>query len=193
MPEIVRCDWANRSELEKNYHDTQWGIPIHDDRALFAMLNLEGQQAGLSWSTILSKMETLYQAYDGFDPEILVTYGEEKFSSLEQADGVIKNRLKIRSVAANAHAYFGVCEEFGSLDNYLWGFVDYEPVVNSWESIEQVPAVTQLSTALSKDLKRRGFKFLGPVTVYAFMQATGMVNDHLVSCFVRNKAMSIAS
>lgn len=192
MPEIVRCDWANRSELEKNYHDTQWGIPMHDDRALFAMLNLEGQQAGLSWSTILSKMETLYQAYDGFDPEILVTYGEEKFSSLEQADGVIKNRLKIRSVVANAHAYFGVREEFGSLDNYLWGFVDYEPVVNSWESIEQVPAATQLSTALSKDLKRRGFKFLGPVTVYAFMQATGMVNDHLVSCCVRNKAMRLA-
>ncbi len=180
--EIKRCDWAVKSELEQEYHDKVWGIPVHDDRKLFKMLILEGKQAGLSWSTILKKMDTLCEAFDDFDPAILVTYDDAKIESLLQNNGVIKNKLKVNAVVNNAKAYFKLCEEFGSLDNYLWKFVDNKPIVNAWTKIEDVPANTSISDAISKDLKKRGFKFVGTTIIYSFMQAVGMVNDHLVSC-----------
>ncbi|SHK37842.1 DNA-3-methyladenine glycosylase I [Desulforamulus aeronauticus] len=180
--EIIRCGWATKSKLEQDYHDKEWGIPVHDDRKLFKMLILEGKQAGLSWSTILAKMDTLSQAFDDFDPAILITYDAAKVEALLQNDGIIKNRQKVTAVINNAKAYFKICEEFHSLDNYLWSFVNYQPILNAWTSLEQVPASTPLSEKISKDLKKHGFKFVGATTVYAFMQAVGMVNDHLTSC-----------
>ncbi|PWJ52389.1 DNA-3-methyladenine glycosylase I [Faecalicatena contorta] len=182
MNEIKRCDWAVKSELEQEYHDKVWGIPVHDDRKLFKMLILEGKQAGLSWSTILKKMDTLCEAFDDFDPAILITYDDAKIESLLQNNGIIKNRLKVNAVVNNAKAYFKLCEEFGSLDNYVWKFVDNKPIVNAWTKIEDVPANTSISDVISKDLKKRGFKFVGTTIIYSFMQAVGMVNDHLVSC-----------
>ncbi|MFW0118582.1 DNA-3-methyladenine glycosylase I [Rothia sp. P5764] len=189
MLDRQRCPWALQSEIERDYHDRVWGRPQHNDRALLAMLNLEGQQAGLSWYTVLSKIESLYRAYADFDPEVLVTYGDQQVASLMQTEGIIRNQLKIRSVLANAHAYVEVCHEFGSFDNYLWSFVNYQPIINFWKSSEQVPARTDLSESMSKDLKARGFKFVGPTTVYAFMQATGMVNDHLLTCPIREQTL----
>jgi DNA-3-methyladenine glycosylase I len=182
MKEITRCDWANKSKLEQDYHDKEWGVPVHDDRKLFKMLLLEGKQAGLSWNTILAKMDTLCKAFDDFDPEILITYDESKVEELLKDNGIIKNRLKVNAVIHNAKAYFKLCEECGSLDRYLWAFVDNEPIINTWETLEQVPASTPLSDQISKDLKKRGFKFVGTTTIYAFMQGVGMVNDHLTSC-----------
>lgn len=182
LNEIKRCDWAVKSELEQEYHDKVWGIPVHDDRKLFKMLILEGKQAGLSWSTILKKMDTLCEAFDDFDPAILITYDDAKIESLLQNNGIIKNRLKVNAVVNNAKAYFKLCEEFGSLDNYVWKFVDNKPIVNAWTKIEDVPANTSISDVISKDLKKRGFKFVGTTIIYSFMQAVGMVNDHLVSC-----------
>lgn len=179
---IKRCDWAVKSELEQEYHDKVWGIPVHDDRKLFKMLILEGKQAGLSWSTILKKMDTLCEAFDDFDPAILITYDNTKIESLLQNNGIIKNRLKVNAVVNNAKAYFKLCEEFGSLDNYLWKFVNNKPIMNAWTKTEDIPANIPLSDTISKDLKKRGFKFVGTTIIYSFMQAIGMVNDHLVSC-----------
>lgn len=183
--EIKRCDWATKSQLEQNYHDTVWGVPVHDDKQLFKMLILEGQQSGLRWATILAKMDTLCEAFDDFDPEILITYGDNKIAELLQNDGVIKNKLKINAAINNAHAYFKICDEFDSLDNYLWSFIGQPPIINSWEKIEQVPANTPSSNKISKDLKERGFQFAGTTIVYDFMQSVRMVNDHLVSCSFR--------
>lgn len=180
--EIIRCHWATKSKLEQEYHDTEWGVPVHDDRKLFKMLILEGKQAGLSWATILAKLETLCRAFDDFDPAVLITYDEAKVEALLQDNGIIKNRQKVHAVIHNAKAYFKLCEEFQTLDLYLWSFINHTPIVNSWTRVDQVPASTPLSDAISKDLKKRGFKFVGSTTVYAFMQATGMVNDHLTSC-----------
>ena len=185
--EIKRCDWATKNKIEQEYHDTEWGIPVHDDRQLFKMLVLEGKQAGLSWTTILAKKETLCEAFDDFDPAVLVTYDSKKKAELLQNDGIIKNRLKINAAISNAHVYYDVCEQYGSLDNYLWSFVDNKPIINSWKSTEEVPASTPLSDKLSKDLKKQGFKFVGSTTVYAFMQSVGMVNDHLDTCSFKNK------
>lgn len=185
MNELKRCDWALKSKLEQEYHDEEWGIPVHDERKLFKMLILEGKQAGLSWATILAKRETLCAAFDDFDPAILVNYDSAKVEELLQNSGIIKNRLKVNAVISNAKAYWKLCEEFGSLDKYLWSFVDYKPIVNSWTKIEDVPASTPISDALSKDLKKRGFKFVGTTTIYAFMQAVGMVNDHVTYCAFR--------
>ncbi|WMC92592.1 DNA-3-methyladenine glycosylase I [Kineothrix sp. MB12-C1] len=182
MDEIIRCDWAMKSKMEQEYHDREWGIPVHDDKKLFKMLILEGKQAGLSWTTILAKMDTLCAAFDNFDPEVLVTYDNDKIESLLHNDGIIKNRQKVNAVVNNAKVYFEICEEFGSLDNYLWSFVNYRPIVNKWTRIEEVPSSTPISDVISKDLKKRGFKFVGTTTIYAFMQAAGMVNDHLISC-----------
>ena len=180
--EAKRCDWAVRSKLEQEYHDKEWGIPVHDDRKLFQQLILEGKQAGLSWATILAKRETLCAAFDNFDPARLVTYTEDKIEELLQNNGIIKNRQKVHAVIHNAKAYFRLCEEFGSLDNYLWSFVNHTPIQNAWTRIEEVPAKTPESDAISADLKRRGFKFVGSTTIYEFMQSVGMVNDHLTSC-----------
>ncbi len=182
----TRCDWANQSQLEQEYHDTVWGVPVHDDKQLFKMLQLEGQQAGLSWLTILKKMDALCEAYDNFDPAILITYDEAKIAELLQNSGIIRNRLKVRAAVRNAKAYFALCEESGSLDAYLWRYTNGETIVNSLERQEQTPAHTPLSNEISKDLKKRGFTFVGGTIMYAFMQSIGMVNDHLVSCDFRD-------
>jgi DNA-3-methyladenine glycosylase I len=182
MDGLTRCGWAEGSDLERAYHDEVWGVPVHDDRALFRMLILDGMQAGLSWSTILKKMDAMMAAFDGFDPEIVAAYGPEKVEALLQDPGIIRNRLKVNAVIGNAKAYFNIVEEFGSFDAYLWGFVGGVPIVNAWEKMEDVPTHTEISDALGKDLKKRGFKFVGTTIVYAFMQAIGMVNDHIVSC-----------
>lgn len=179
---MTRCDWA-KNDLSVQYHDTEWGVPLHDDRRLFEFLILEGAQAGLSWDTILRKRENYRAAFDSFDAEKIARYDETKCAALLQNEGIIRNRLKIASAIGNAHAFLKVKDEFGSFDSYIWRFVDGKPIVNNWENFRQVPARTEISDALSKDLKRRGFNFVGSTIMYAFMQACGLVNDHLVSCF----------
>lgn len=183
--ELRRCDWANRSPLEQAYHDRQWGRPVRDDKALFRMLMLEGMQAGLSWVTILRKMPALCEAFDGFDPDVLIRYDSAKEEALMRNEGIIRNRRKIASAAVNARAWQEVSAAFGSFSGYLWGFVDHQPIVNRWQQTAQVPARTGLSDRISRDLKERGFVFVGPTIVYAFMQSVGMVNDHLVWCDFR--------
>lgn len=178
----IRCGWAS-GELYVRYHDEEWGVPVHDDRTLFEFLILEGAQAGLSWSTILNKREHYRAAFDGFDPRVVAGYDRKKTQELLRNEGIVRNRLKIASAVKNAKSFLRVQEEFGSFSRYLWQFVDGRPRVNSWKRLSQVPARTAESDALSKDLKRRGFNFTGSTICYAFMQAVGMVNDHLVSCF----------
>lgn len=182
MNELTRCGWARNDALSRDYHDAVWGVPVRDDGTLFKMLILEGMQAGLSWTTILKKMDAMAEAFDGFDPAIVAAYGHEKAEELLQNPGIIRNRLKVNAAVTNARAYFGIVEDFGSLSAYLWGFVGGNPIVNAWERMEDVPTRTEISDALSKDLRKRGFKFVGTTIIYAFMQAVGMVNDHLVSC-----------
>lgn len=179
----IRCVWANGSELYMKYHDEEWGVPCHDEARLFEMLILEGQQAGLSWITILNKRENFRRAFDGFDPRKIAAYGDDKIAALMNDEGIIRNRLKIEAAIANSKAYLRLIGEFGSLDGYLWGWVEGKPIQNCWNSHEEVPAATELSGRISKDLKKRGFKFVGPTIIYAFMQSVGMVNDHVASCF----------
>jgi DNA-3-methyladenine glycosylase I len=177
-----RCEWA-ASELSIPYHDLEWGTPVHDDRTLFEFLVLEGAQAGLSWETILKKRDNYRAAFDNFDPQLVAAYGDEKVAALLSDPGIVRNRLKIASAIRNAQAFLQVQAEFGSFDAYLWGFVDGKPVVNAWKNLSELPASTPLSDALSKDLKKRGFNFVGSTICYAFMQAVGLVNDHEVTCF----------
>lgn len=179
---MERCGWA-KNDLAIAYHDAEWGVPLHDDRGLFEFLVLEGAQAGLSWDTILRKRDNYRAAFDNFDAAKVASYDEKKIAELLQNEGIIRNRLKITSAVANAKAFLKVVEEFKTFDSYIWNFVDGKPIVNSWNDIKQVPAKTEISDALSKDLKKRGFNFVGSTIMYAHMQATGMVNDHLVSCF----------
>lgn len=179
---MKRCDWA-KNDLAIHYHDTEWGVPLHDDQKLFEFLILEGAQAGLSWDTILRKRENYRKAFDNFDATKIVNYDDAKCAELLQNEGIIRNRLKIASAVRNAKCYLQVVEEFNSFDKYIWSFVDGKPIVNAWENANQVPATSPISDALSKDLKRRGFNFVGSTIMYAFMQATGIVNDHLVACF----------
>ena len=181
-PAIVRCRWAGSDALMVAYHDEEWGVPVHDDRTLFEALILDGAQAGLSWETILKKREGYRRAFDNFDPNIVAYYDDEKAEELRQDAGIVRNRLKIASAIRNAKAFLAVQEEFGNFDAYLWSFVDGQPTVNSWISDDQIPAKTDVSDALSKDLKNRGFNFVGSTIIYAAMQALGLVNDHLVSC-----------
>ncbi|MGX7243834.1 DNA-3-methyladenine glycosylase I [Enterococcus quebecensis] len=181
--EKVRCDWANGNELEEKYHDEEWGRPEHDDHKLFEMLILESMQAGLSWSTILKKRVTLTSAYDQFDYVKIAEYTQEKIDSLLEDPGIIRNKLKINATINNAQVFMQVQEEYGSFDTFIWSYVDNKPIQNRWKEIGEVPASTELSDRISKDLKKKGFKFLGTTTVYAFMQATGMVDDHLLYCF----------
>jgi len=180
--ELVRCHWA-KSDLSLAYHDQEWGRPLHDDRALFEFLILEGAQAGLSWETILKKRENYRRAMDRFDPGVVARYDGKKIRALLADPGIIRNRLKIESAVANARAALRLQDEFGTLDKYLWRFVDYHPRVNRWRSSSQVPATTAQSDTMSRELRQRGFRFVGPTICYAFMQAVGMVNDHLVGCF----------
>jgi DNA-3-methyladenine glycosylase I len=177
-----RCPWA-KTDLNVRYHDTEWGVPVHDDRLLFEFLILEGAQAGLSWETILNKRENYRAAFDQFEPVIVAKYGPKKRKSLLSDSGVVRNRLKIEAAIQNAQTFLSVQHEFGTFDEYIWRFVGYEPMQNAWDAIKEVPAKTPESDAMSKDLKRRGFKFVGSTICYAFMQAVGMVNDHLVECF----------
>ena len=179
---MIRCGWA-KNDLAIRYHDAEWGVPLHDDRRLFEFLILEGAQAGLSWDTILRKRENYRQAFDDFDAEKIVGYDEKKLSELLLDEGIIRNRLKIASAVSNAKSYLKIKDEFDSFDSYIWSFVDGKPIVNTWQNLSEVPAKTLVSDAMSKDLKRRGFNFVGSTIMYAFMQATGMLNDHLVSCF----------
>jgi DNA-3-methyladenine glycosylase I len=177
-----RCGWA-KNELAIQYHDTEWGVPLHDDRGLFEFLVLEGAQAGLSWDTILRKRENYRKAFDNFDVEKVARYTDKRIAKLLQDEGIIRNRLKIASAVSNAKAFLRVQKEFGSFDKYIWAFVNGRPIKNKWKEIGQVPAKTDVSDAISKDMKKRGFSFVGSTIIYAHMQATGMVNDHLVSCF----------
>jgi DNA-3-methyladenine glycosylase I len=178
-----RCDWAASGPLETAYHDAEWGVPVHDDRRLFEFLILEGAQAGLSWSTILRKRDAYRGAFEKFDPAKVSRFDSRRQRALLSDEGIVRNRLKIESAVRNARAFVGVQVAFGSFDAYVWRFVDGNPVRNAWRSPAQVPASTPLSDALSKDLKARGFNFVGSTICYAFMQAVGMVNDHVVGCF----------
>jgi DNA-3-methyladenine glycosylase I len=183
--EVTRCGWVGLGDpLYVNYHDTEWGVPLRgNDPALFERITLEGAQAGLSWITILRKRENYRAAFDGFDPAKVAQYDEAKVAELLANPGIVRNKLKIASTINNARAFLAVQDEFGSFDAYLWGFVDGKPIQNTWRSLSDLPAETELSRKLSKDLLRRGFKFVGSTICYAMMQATGMVNDHTADCF----------
>lgn len=183
MTSVHRCAWALRSPEETVYHDTEWGVPLHDDVKLFEYLVLDGAQAGLSWTTIIKKRDAYRLAFDGFDPEAVARYDEAKIAALLADPGIVRNRLKIESAVRNAKAYLRIQQEFGSFDAYLWRFVDGTPVRNAWRELREVPASTPLSDALSRDLKQRGCNFVGSTICYAYLQAAGLVNDHLVDCF----------
>ena len=181
--ELLRCPWAERTPLEIDYHDTEWGVPLHDDRALFEFLVLEGVQAGLSWSTVLVRRDSYRSAFDGFDATKIARYDDDRVELLLTDRSLIRNRLKMRAAVTNARSFLEVSESEESFSGYLWRFVDDVPVINRWQKMSEIPSETDTSKAMSKDLKRRGFSFVGPTICYALMQATGMVNDHLVSCF----------
>ena len=181
-PQGGRCAWAT-TPLGIAYHDSEWGVPLHDDRRLFEFLILEGAQAGLSWELILQKRDTYREAFDGFDPVRVSAYGDGKVADLLANPGIVRNRLKVAAAIGNAQAFLDAQREFGSFDAYIWSFVDGAPVRNSWSSLSEIPASTPQSETMSRQLRRRGFKFVGPTICYAFMQATGMVNDHTTDCF----------
>ena len=185
MKEIIRCGWCEKDDLYREYHDKEWGKPVYDDETLFEFLVLESFQAGLSWYTILKKRESFKEAFDNFDYNVIAEYKQDKVETLMQNEGIIRNRLKILATINNAQRFMEVQEEFGSFSKYIWCFVDGEPIINSPKELKDVPATTEISDKLAKDLKKRGFKFLGSTVVYAHMQATGMVNDHLISCHSR--------
>lgn len=179
-----RCAWSENSfEAYEKYHDEEWGVPVHDDRIHFEFLILEGAQAGLNWATILKKREGYRQAFAGFDPEVVADFDEQKVETLLQNPEIIRNKLKVRGAVTNARLFLDVQREFGSFDKYVWQFVGGEPIVNHWKHVSEVPATTPESDALSKDLKKRGFKFVGSTIMYAYMQACGLVNDHTTDCF----------
>jgi len=184
--DIIRCEWAGGDPLSQKYHDEIWGVPVHDDRTLFKMLTLEGMQAGLSWGLILRKWDTLCAAFDGFDPAVIIGYGEAKVEELLKNAGIIKNRLKINAVINNARVYFDIVGKYGSFNDFLWNRIGGAPVLNRWTELSQIPTQTAASDQISRDLKKLGMKFVGSTVVYSFMQAVGMVNDHIVSCSFYN-------
>jgi len=186
MTELNRCKWAQGHPLLQEYHDNEWGVPVHDDYKFFEYLILDSFQAGLSWLTILKKRENFRKAFDNFDFTKIANYDEKKILQLLEYDGIIKNRLKIEATIQNAQAFIKIIEEFGSFDKYIWKFVNYQSIINSFEVYSQIPAKTRESDSMSRDLKKRGFAFLGSTICYAFMQATGMVNDHEIHCFRYN-------
>lgn len=186
---MKRCAWA-KNDLAIRYHDEEWGVPVHDDQRLFEFLVLEGAQAGLSWDTILRKRDAYREAFDGFDPVRVARYSDAKREKLLQNEGIIRNRLKIASAVSNAKSFLKVQDELGSFDRYIWDFVGGKPIVNKTKSTADIVAKTEISDAISKDLRKRGFNFVGSTIMYAFMQATGMVNDHLTSCFCYRKRSS---
>ncbi len=180
---MQRCPWCERTDLEKDYHDKEWGVPVFSDEKQFEFLVLESAQAGLSWLTVLRKRENYRRLYDGFDPEKVAGYGEKKIQKLMSDSGIIRNRKKIEASINNAVRFLEIRDEFGSFSDYLWGFTGGVPVTNAWEELSEIPASTELSVRVSRDLKKRGFRFMGPIIVYSHLQATGVINDHLVSCF----------
>jgi len=184
MSDKIRCSWAGDLPIYQAYHDHEWGRPVHDDRKLFEMLILEGAQAGLSWITILKKREAYRLAFDGFDPNIVARYDEAKVEELMANAGIVRNRLKINAAITNAKLFLEVQKQHGSFDKFIWRYVDHKPIAGHFECIEEIPATTERSDQISKDLKKMGFKFVGSTIIYAFMQATGMVNDHFTDCFV---------
>lgn len=187
MKIISRCPWPADDKLMIKYHDEEWGVPLHNDRKLFEFLLLEGFQAGLSWRTILHKRKNFRKAFDNFDFNKIAKYDKRKINSLMKDEGIIRNKLKIEAAVTNAKAFIQIRKEFGTFDKYIWSFINYKPIHNKFTSIKELPAKTELSDKISEDLKKRGFKFVGSTVIYAHMQATGMVNDHLVSCFRYNQ------
>ena len=185
METKLRCAWCEKDDLYRNYHDSEWGKPVYDDETIFEFLILETFQAGLSWYTVLAKRENFRKAFDNFDLIKIANYSEEKMAELAEDAGIIRNKLKIKATVTNAQAYIKVQEEFGGFSKYIWGFVEGKPIDNQPQTLKDVPATTPISDALSKDLKKRGFKFVGSTVMYAHMQATGMVNDHIMECFTR--------
>ncbi|MFT3846378.1 MAG: DNA-3-methyladenine glycosylase I [Lacibacter sp.] len=185
--EKIRCSWCSKDDLYKDYHDNEWGQPLHDDRQLFELLCLEGAQAGLSWYTVLRKRENYRKAFDGFDANKMIKYNAKKIEALLQDEGIIRNKLKVNAFVQNAKAFLAIQKEFGSFDQYIWQFVGGKPVVNNVKSLGNVPAKTAQSDAMSKDLLKRGFKFVGSTICYAFMQASGMVDDHLNDCWKKKR------
>lgn len=183
----TRCGWCGTDPLYMEYHDKEWGVPVYDDERLFEFLILETFQAGLSWITVLRKRENFREAFDNFDYKKIAIYSEDKFEELIQNAGIIRNKLKVRATISNASAFMKIQQEFGSFSKYIWGFVDGEPIKNKSNSMSDIPATTELSNIISKDLKKRGFKFVGSTVIYAHMQATGMVNDHIKDCFRYNE------
>jgi DNA-3-methyladenine glycosylase I len=180
--EMNRCGWVNQDPLYIDYHDNEWGVPVYDDRLLFEYINLEGAQAGLSWYTILKKRDNYRKAFDNFEAKKIITYDAKKIEELLRNEGIVRNKLKINAVITNAHAYLKLVEEFGSFHTYIWSFVDGKPINNHFKVLTDVPVSTEISEKLSKDLKKRGFKFVGATICYAFMEAVGMVNDHIETC-----------
>jgi len=184
MNEKIRCIWAGDIPIYIDYHDNEWGRPVHDDIKLFEMLILEGMQAGLSWITVLKKREAFREAFDGFDPHKIALYDDTKIQELLENEKIIRNHLKINAAVNNAKLYLKVIEEYGSFDKFIWSYVDYSPIINRWDNHSDMPASTLLSDRVSKDLRKMGFKFVGSTIIYSFMQAVGMVNDHITECFV---------
>ena len=184
MNEKIRCSWAGDIPIYIDYHDNEWGRAIHEDTKLFEMLILEGAQAGLSWITVLKKRESYRKAFDDFDASKIARYDDAKIEELITNEGIIRNRLKIKSAITNAKLFLEIVEKYGSFDKFIWAYVDYTPIIGHWERIEDLPATTPLSDKISKDLKKMGFKFVGSTIIYSFMQAIGMVNDHITDCFV---------
>ncbi len=180
---VSRCQWCGTDPLYVKYHDEEWGVPVHDDKKHFEMIILDGAQAGLSWLTVLRKRENYRKAFADFDPAKVARFTEKKIERLLNNPGIIRNKLKVKSAVTNAQAFLKIQEEFGSFDNYIWQFVGGKPIVNKWKSLKELPATSKESDAMSKDLKKRGFKFVGSTICYAYMQAAGMVNDHVVTCF----------
>ena len=181
--DVTRCEWGTSDPLYLEYHDKEWGEPVHDDRKLFEMLLLEGAQAGLSWITILKRRESYRKAYNGFDPDKIAKWTDKKIERLLKDPGIIRNRLKVEAARVNAKSYLEVVKECGSFDSFIWSFVGGKPLINKWKKVSDIPAITKESDAMSKELKKRGFKFVGSTICYAYMQAVGMVNDHTIDCF----------
>jgi len=190
MNEKIRCSWAGNIPIYIDYHDNEWGRPVHDDVKLFEMLTLESMQAGLSWITVLKKREAFREAFDGFDPNKVALYGDTKIQELMVNEKIIRNHLKINAAIINARAFLNVTEKHGSFDKFIWKYVDYIPVTGHWKKHEDLPATTPLSDIISRDFKKMGFKFVGSTTFYSFMQAIGMVNDHLTDCFVYEEILN---
>jgi len=180
---VTRCPWCGDDPLYVAYHDTEWGVPVREDRELFELLLLEGAQAGLAWITVLRKRAGYRRAFAGFDPETVALFDEARVEELLADESIIRNRLKVRSAVTNARAFLAVQEDLGSFADYIWAFVDGRPIQNAWQALDQIPAFSPLAEIISRDLKTRGFRFVGPTIVYAFMQSAGLVNDHLVDCF----------